>query len=46
MEWAGRNDWSTKVIYPQIEVPIEKGSEVKRLPSLGDYIVIQVLFKI
>lgn len=42
MEWSGRNDWNTKVIFPQIEIPVEEGSTASRIPSPGDYAVVQI----
>ncbi|GFT42274.1 mitochondrial tRNA methylthiotransferase CDK5RAP1 [Nephila pilipes] len=41
-DWSGRNDWNTKVIYPQIPIPIEKDSNNCHLPCPGDYIVVQI----
>ncbi|GFX32731.1 mitochondrial tRNA methylthiotransferase CDK5RAP1 [Trichonephila clavipes] len=41
-DWSGRNDWNTKVIYPQVPIPVEKSSNNYHLPSPGDYIVVQI----
>ncbi|XP_042901072.1 mitochondrial tRNA methylthiotransferase CDK5RAP1 [Parasteatoda tepidariorum] len=43
LDWSGRNDWNTKVIYPQIPIPVESCSDVQRLPTPGDYIVVEVM---
>ncbi|GIZ04754.1 CDK5RAP1-like protein [Caerostris extrusa] len=42
LQWSGRNDWNTKVIYPQVPIPIAEGSNDCRLPNAGDYIVVQI----
>ncbi|KFM57845.1 CDK5 regulatory subunit-associated protein 1, partial [Stegodyphus mimosarum] len=42
LDWSGRNDWNTKVIYPQLPIPIEQNSSNCQLPSPGDYIVVEV----
>ncbi|GFR33668.1 mitochondrial tRNA methylthiotransferase CDK5RAP1 [Trichonephila clavata] len=41
-DWSGRNDWNTKVIYPQVPIPVEKDSNNYHLPTPGDYIVVQI----
>ncbi|XP_055949789.1 CDK5RAP1-like protein [Argiope bruennichi] len=42
LDWSGRNDWNTKIIYPQLPLPIEENSTNYRLPCPGDYIVVQI----
>ncbi|GBM63925.1 CDK5 regulatory subunit-associated protein 1 [Araneus ventricosus] len=42
LDWSGRNDWNTKIIYPQVPLPTEENSTTCRLPCPGDYIVVQI----
>ncbi|XP_054717651.1 mitochondrial tRNA methylthiotransferase CDK5RAP1-like [Uloborus diversus] len=42
LDWSGRNDWNTKVIYQQNETPDSFNSSNYKLPSPGDYIVTEI----
>ncbi|XP_035219564.1 CDK5RAP1-like protein [Stegodyphus dumicola] len=43
LDWSGRNDWNTKVIFPQLPIPVEQNSSNCQLPSPGDYIVVEIM---
>ncbi|XP_078050145.1 CDK5RAP1-like protein [Augochlora pura] len=40
--FQGRNDRSVRVVIPVMDVPIEKGSNIKRSVKSGDYVVVEV----
>ncbi|KAG8200072.1 hypothetical protein JTE90_001929 [Oedothorax gibbosus] len=42
LDWSGRNDWNTKVIFPQIPIPTGRDTNNLQLPSPGDYIVVHI----